>query len=101
MKWEYTYKGFEEVRDLISSYEEDDGDAELMTNILKGIVKSCEDIRLLITNENLFYEDYIELENDISDCLENDLEILDDEMVDHFLCELYDLCDVARVFLDF
>ena len=101
MKWDYVYKGFDEVRELIASYEEEDGNAELMTNILKGIIKSCEDIRLLIGNENQFYEEYIELENDISDCLENDLEILDDEMVDHFLGELYDLCDGARVFLDF
>ena len=87
-RWNKTCNEFKEVREMISN----DGSNR---DILDRLVKIC----AKYSKQNWgFAEDFDDLGMEI-DCALKDGEYDDDDSVNYYLGEFYDLCDNARVWL--
>ena len=86
-KWNTTCIEFKQVRELI----ENDGDNN---EILSLLAKIC---RKLTTVDEDFEYDFEDLADEIEIGIDDS--DLDDEVVDYYLDEFYDLCDAARIWL--
>jgi len=87
MKWQKTCEKFKSVRKAI---EEDD-----YVSIITQLIAICDEYA---KEDWDFAEDYERLSEDISDI---DIDDASEDDVNYALDEFYDLCDNARVWLDF
>ena len=85
-RWKKTWKEFEEVRQLILN---DD-----IEGILPRLSKICEKYA---KQKWIFSDDFDDLRVEIDYAIEE--EDFDEESVDYYLDEFYDLCDAAGVWL--
>ena len=89
MAWVKTCTEFRKVRKAIESDEENYG------LIIGQLIAICDKY----SKEKWHYaEDYKELKEELE---ELSIDSLEEEDVDNMLSEFYDLCDIARVWLDF
>ena len=102
-KWYKACYSFKEVRSMLY---DDVETVDRCVEIIEAIEDCCEQIMDNETNWD-FYEDFADLKAEIHDEVESISEMSYDEidykdcqnMVNYYLGELYDLCDVARVWL--
>ena len=98
-KWEIKCYTFNEVRELIHDGVES---SEVCIEIMETLADCCNEI----ANEREdwdFYDDFIEMRDEINEELEYMCETDDyddlESKVNFMLREMYDLCDAARVWL--
>lgn len=89
-KWNKTCKEFAEVRKMINIGAEN-------REILRKLHEICAEYTC---QDWAFAEDFEDLGCEIWDAVDSVVEPEDDE-VNYYLSEFYDLCDNARVWLDF
>lgn len=85
MRQEKTCNEFEAVREAI--------DAEDYNGIIKGLVVVCRKCSKLSKD---YLDDFEELADEIEVWADDDVE---EECIDYYLDEVYDLCDAARIWL--
>ena len=99
-KWETRCYTFHEVRELIDNGVES---SETCIEIMEILAECCNEIANGRDDWD-FYDDFIEMRDEINDELEcmsedDDYEDLESE-VNFRLHEMYDLCDAAKVWLE-
>ena len=100
MNWETRCYTFNEVRELIDNEIES---TETCIEIMEILANCCDEIARGRENWD-FYDDFIDMKNEINDAIEymseeDDYDDLESE-VNFRLSEMYDLCDAARVWLE-
>ena len=103
-KWNYEVKGLSiQLRELINESNSDYSDC---IKILEKTVEICEYIKTILSekDKDIWGDSFDDMIDSIKECL--DYEISEDndteeneDIVNHYLSELYDLCDVANIFL--
>lgn len=98
-KWEIKCYTFNEVRELIDEGIES---SEICIEIMEILADCCNEIAKGKENWD-FYDDFIDMRDEINEELECMSEIDDyddlESTVNFMLREMYDLCDSARVWL--
>ena len=103
-KWKYEVKGLSiQLRELINESNSDYSDC---IKILKKTVEICEYIKTILSekDKDIWEDSFDDMIDSIKECLnyeineDNDTEENED-IVNHYLSELYDLCDTANIFL--
>lgn len=98
-KWEIKCYTFHEVRELIDEGIES---SETCIEIMEILADCCNEIARSRENWD-FYDDFIEMRDEINEELEYMCETDDyddlESKVNFMLHEMYDLCDAARVWL--
>ena len=89
-KWNKTCKEFKDVREQI--YAEDS------VGIMKSLLNIC---RKYAKDDDEWAYDFEILADEIEEMGIEECEECDEETADWYLSEFYDLCDAARVWLDF
>lgn len=87
-RWEKRCKEFKAVRDAINN--------EDYTAIMSGLLNICKEYAKQGNSIWDWGDDFERLAED----MEIDLEDVDEELVNYYLDEFYDLCDAARVWLE-
>ena len=97
-QWKYTIKSGKALREAI-----DEGDT---MQTVECLLKCYEELRDKLSDEdNVFYEDYEEYEYDIADnrgmlmLYQLDPDEYDEEDIDNYLAEFYDICDNVRAWI--
>ena len=99
-KWNVTYYPFKDIREKIKQDEIDDLET-YVSEILYALKRACWDIGFEIAKYSTdFASDFMTMRDEI----EEEIACLDDEdgdmeLVNNVLCDFYDLCDAARVWL--
>lgn len=103
-KWNYEVKGLSiQLRGLINENSSDYSDC---VKILEKTVEICEYIKTILSekDKDIWVDSFDDMIRDIQDAI--DYEISEDndteeneDIVNHYLSELYDLCDTANIFL--
>ena len=103
-KWNYEVKGLSiQLRELINESNSDYSDC---VKILEKTVEICEYIKTILSekDKDIWEDSFDDIIDSIQDAI--DYEISEDndteeneDIVNHYLSELYDLCDVANIFL--
>ena len=103
-KWKYEVKGLSvQLRELINESNSDYSDC---VKILEKTVEICEYIKTILSekDKDIWEDSFDDMIRDIQDA--TDYEISEDndteeneDIVNHYLSELYDLCDTANIFL--
>ncbi len=103
-KWNYEVKSLSiQLRELIN---ESDSDYSDCVKILEKTVEICEYIKTILSekDKDIWEDSFDDIIRDIQDTI--DYEISEDnnteeneDIVNHYLSELYDLCDTANIFL--
>lgn len=98
-RWNKTCKSFKKVRDMIA---EDIETASHCMKIMYAIESCCDELTPNDEADWIFYDDFRDLKQEIHE----EVEFMDEtdyesceSTVDHYLGELYDLCDSAGVWL--
>ena len=103
-KWNYEVKGLSiQLRELINESNSDYSDC---VKILEKTVEICEYIKTILSekDKDIWEDSFDDMIDSIKECLnyeiseDNDTEENED-IVNHYLSELYDLCDTANIFL--
>ena len=87
-KWIMKCIEFKRIREIINDENPD------LKEIVKGFINICSKYEKRKWD---FADDFADMKEEL-EALNNDN--LDDEEVDYYLGKFYDLCDVARIFLD-
>lgn len=87
-RWDYTCREFKAVRDILES------DTPDTMEIIRKLIEICAKYE---EKKWDFADDYAELREELEAVADDDL---DDDEVNYYLDEFYDLCDSAKVFLD-
>lgn len=103
-KWKYEVKNLSvQLRELINESNSDYSDC---VKILEKTVEICEYIKTILSekDKDIWEDSFDDMIDNIQDAI--DYEISEDndteeneDIVNHYLSELYDLCDVANIFL--
>ena len=96
-KWTKSCKEFKTVRDMIDRWDEDDVNGKA---ILEELIKICKELAEEKWDDDYWSEEF----EDFATKIEEDIDIIetdDEDEIDYYLSEFYDLCDAARVWLDF
>ena len=103
-KWNYEVKGLSiQLRELINESNSDYSDC---VKILEKTVEICEYIKTILSekDKDIWEDSFDDMIDSIQDAI--DYEISEDndteeneDIVNHYLSELYDLCDTANIFL--
>ena len=103
-KWNYEVKGLSiQLRELINESNSDYSDC---VKILEKAVEICEYIKTILSekDKDIWEDSFDDMIRDVQDAI--DYEISEDndteeneDIVNHYLSELYDLCDTANIFL--
>ena len=103
-KWKYEVKGLSiQLRELINENSSDYSDC---VKILEKTVEICEYIKTILSkkDKDIWEDSFDDMIDSIQDAI--DYEISEDndteeneDIVNHYLSELYDLCDTANIFL--
>ena len=103
-KWKYEVKGLSvQLRELINESNSDYSDC---VKILEKVVEIYEYIKTILSekDKDIWEDSFDDMIDSIQDAI--DYEISEDndteeneDIVNHYLSELYDLCDVANIFL--
>ena len=103
-KWKYEVKGLSiQLRELINENSSDYSDC---VKILEKTVEICEYIKTILSkkDKDIWGDSFDDMIDSIQDAI--DYEISEDndteeneDIVNHYLSELYDLCDTANIFL--
>lgn len=103
-KWKYEVKILSiQLRELINENSSDYSDC---VKILEKTVEICEYIKTILSkkDKDIWGDSFDDMIDSIKECL--DYEISEDndteeneDIVNHYLSELYDLCDTANIFL--
>lgn len=100
-RWNKTCHSFKEVREMLN---EDIKTTRHCMKIMYALESCCDELTTNGTEDWEFYDDFRDLKAEIHE----EVELMDEDdyescesMVDCCLAELYDLCDVARVWLAF
>ena len=103
-KWKYEVKGLSvQLRELINESNSDYSDC---VKILEKTVEICEYIKTILSekDKDIWEDSFDNMIRDVQDAI--DYEISEDnnteeneDIVNHYLSELYDLCDTANIFL--
>ena len=103
-KWNYEVKGLSiQLRELINESNSDYSDC---VKILEKTVEICEYIKTILSekDKDIWEDSFDDMIRDVQDTI--DYEISEDndteeneDIVNHYLSELYDLCDTANIFL--
>ena len=103
-KWNYEVKGLSiQLRELINESNSDYSDC---IKILEKTVEICEYIKTILSekDKDIWEDSFDDMIDSIQDAI--DYEISEDndteeneDIVNHYLSELYDLCDTANIFL--
>lgn len=103
-KWKYEVKGLSlQLRELINESNSNYSDC---VKILEKTVEICEYIKTILSekDKDIWEDSFDDMIDSIKECLnyeiseDNDTEENED-IVNHYLSELYDLCDVTNIFL--
>lgn len=103
-KWNYEVKGLSiQLRELINESNSNYSDC---VKILEKTVEICEYIKTILSekDKDIWEDSFDDMIDSIKECLnyeiseDNDTEENED-IVNHYLSELYDLCDTANIFL--
>ena len=103
-KWNYEVKGLSiQLRELINESNSDYSDC---VKILEKTVEICEYIKTILSekDKDIWEDSFDDMIDSIKECLnyeiseDNDTEENED-IVNYYLSELYDLCDTANIFL--
>lgn len=103
-KWKYEVKGLSlQLRELINESNSNYSDC---VKILEKTVEICEYIKTILSekDKDIWEDSFDDMLDSIKECLnyeiseDNDTEENED-IVNHYLSELYDLCDVTNIFL--
>ena len=103
-RWKYEVKGLSvQLRELINESNSDYSDC---VKILEKTVEICEYIKTILSekDKDIWEDSFDDIIDSIKECLnyeiseDNDTEENED-IVNHYLSELYDLCDTANIFL--
>ena len=103
-KWKYEVKNLSvQLRGLINESNSDYSDC---VKILEKTVEICEYIKTILSekDKDIWEDSFDDMIDNIKECLnyeiseDNDTEENED-IVNHYLSELYDLCDTANIFL--
>ena len=103
-KWKYEVKGLSiQLRELINESNSDYSDC---VKILEKAVEICEYIKTILSkkDKDIWVDSFDDMIRDAQDAIDyetsedNDTEENED-IVNHYLSELYDLCDTANIFL--
>lgn len=103
-KWNYEVKGLSiQLRGLINENSSDYSDC---VKILEKTIEICEYIKTILSEKDreIWEDSFDDMIDSIQDAI--DYEISEDndteeneDIVNHYLSELYDLCDAANIFL--
>lgn len=103
-KWKYEVKNLSvQLRELINESNSDYSDC---VKILKKAVEICKYIKTILSEKDkeIWVDSFDNMIRDVQDAI--DYEISEDndteeneDIVNHYLSELYDLCDTANIFL--
>ena len=103
-KWKYEVKDLSiQLRELINESNSDYSDC---VKILEKTVEICEYIKTILSekDKDIWEDSFDNMIRDVQDAI--DYEISEDnnteeneDIVNHYLSELYDLCDTANIFL--
>ena len=103
-KWKYEVKSLSvQFRELINESNSDYSDC---VKILEKAVEICEYIKTILSkkDKDIWEDSFDDMIDNIQDAI--DYEISEDndteeneDIVNHYLSELYDLCDTANIFL--
>ena len=103
-KWNYEVKGLSiQLRELINESNSDYSDC---VKILEKAVEICEYIKTILSekDKDIWEDSFDDMIDSIQDAI--DYEISEDndteeneDIINHYLSELYDLCDTANIFL--
>lgn len=98
-KWNRTCKSFKKVRDMLAN---DIETTELCMKIMYAMESCCDELTQNDETDWIFYDDFRDLKWEIHE----EVEFMDEtdyesceSTVNHYLNELYDLCDGAGVWL--
>lgn len=103
-KWNYEVKSLSiQLRELINESNSNYSDC---VKILEKTVEICEYIKTILSekDKDIWEDSFDDMIDSIKECLnyeiseDNDTEENED-IVNYYLSELYDLCDVANIFL--
>ena len=101
--WKYTIETAKELREIINN---SDSSYEDCPKVLNEIIIVCSCIREILNpkDREIWVDSFDDMIRDVQDAI--DYEISEDndteeneDIVNHYLSELYDLCDVANIFL--
>lgn len=101
--WKYTIETAKELREIINN---SDGSYEDCQKVLNEIIIVCSCIREILNpkDREIWVDSFDDMIDSIQDAI--DYEISEDndteeneDIVNHYLSELYDLCDTANIFL--
>ena len=103
-KWKYEVKNLSvQLRELINESNSDYSDC---VKILEKAVEICEYIKTILSekDKDIWEDSFDDMIDSIQDTI--DYEISEDndteeneDIINHYLSELYDLCDTANIFL--
>ena len=103
-RWKYEVKDLSiQLRELINESNSDYSDC---VKILEKTVEICEYIKTILSekDKDIWEDSFDDMIRDVQDAI--DYEISEDndteeneDIVNHYLSELYDLCDTANIFL--
>ena len=103
-KWKYEVKGLSvQLRELINESNSDYSDC---VKILKKVVEICEYIKTILSekDKDIWVDSFDDMIRDIQDA--TDYEISEDngteeneDIVNYYLGDFYDLCDVVNIWL--
>ena len=102
-KWKYEVKGLSvQLRELINESNSDYSDC---VKILEKTVEICEYIKTILSekDKDIWEDSFDDMIDNIKECLNYELNEDDDsdneDIVNYYLRDFYDLCDVANIWL--
>lgn len=100
MKWDYTCKRFKTVREML---DQDEATCKQCMLIMSELESCCDELASNDRTDWIFYDEFRDLKSEIHD----EIEVMDDTdyisckcILNSYLQEFYDLCDIAKVWLE-